>query len=59
MRSMRQCLPMTGRLRKFLSTAQQRRRKVDILNGHLDEELNRLGLVVGDLDNRLGAVETK
>ena len=32
---------------------------MDILNGHLDEELSRLGLVIGDLDNRLGAVETK
>jgi hypothetical protein len=39
--------------------AQELRRKVDILNGHPYEALSRLGLVIGDLDNRLAAVETK
>lgn len=48
-----------GQVEEIFEVTQQLRSKVDILNGHLDEELSRLGLVVGDLENRLGAVETK
>ena len=51
--------PNDRQVAEIFEAAQQLRRKVDILNGHLDEELSRLGLVIGDLDNRLGAVETK
>ena len=51
--------PHDRQVAEIFEAAQQLRRKVDILNGHLDEELSRLGLVIGDLDNRLGAVETK
>jgi hypothetical protein len=51
--------PADRQVAEIFEAAQQLRRKVDILNGHLDEELSRLGLVIGDLDNRLGAVETK
>ena len=51
--------PNDRQVAEIFEAAQQLRRKVDILNGHLDEELSRLGLVIGDLDNRLGAVETR
>jgi|WetSurMetagenome_2_1015567.scaffolds.fasta_scaffold24128_2 hypothetical protein len=51
--------PNDRQVAEIFEAAQELRRKVDILNGHLDEELSRLGLVIGNLDNRLGAVETK
>jgi hypothetical protein len=51
--------PADRQVAEIFEAAQQLRRKVDILNGHLDEELSRFGLVIGNLDNRLGAVETK
>jgi hypothetical protein len=51
--------PNDRQVAEIFGAAQQLRRKVDSLNGHLDEELSRLGLIIGDLHNRLGVVETK
>ena len=44
---------------ELFEQTQTLRRKMEVLSGRLDEELAKFGLTISDLDNRLGAVETK
>ncbi len=44
---------------ELFEQTQTLRRKMEVLSGRLDEELGKFGLTISDLDNRLGAVETK
>jgi len=44
---------------QMASEFQAFRRKVEVLSGHVDDELAKLGLVVGDLDDRFKKIEAK
>jgi hypothetical protein len=51
--------PQEQEYAEIMDQARDLRKKIDLLSGKVDEEIERVGAEISDLDGRLGALETK